>query len=615
MIVRPRHILFHGEENTEESPILELSAKDVVKRLLKLLAPYKFRILLLTILIIVNTLTNLIGPYILKIAVDDYIVKGNIKGLAIIALLYVSINIVSWLVLLGRTYIMGWIGNVFVYKLREKLFNHIQELSMNFFTKSRAGDLISRVINDTSTIQETFLSGALSLIGDILTLAGVIIAMLLMNVKLTLVSLTVIPFIVLIAYLFSGPLRKAYLAVRRKIAQVTTKVQETVAGARVIKAYAREEEAIRSFMEASKETFEANIHAIRISALFIFLTPQIFSLGTVLVLWYGGILVLSGEVTVGVLIAFLSYVSSFFGPIMTLTNFYGSLQGAIAAAGRVFYVLDIEPEIKDAPDAVKLERVRGEIIFENVTFAYEPGQPVLKNINLRILPGERIAIVGPTGAGKTTLVNLICRFYDVTEGRILIDGYDVRKVTQRSLRKQIGFVPQETFLFPGSVRENIRLGKPEATDEEVEEVCKKLGIHDFIIRLPQGYETILGEQGIGLSTGQKQLISIARCMLKNPPILILDEAMYSVDPYTEALIRKALSKLMEGRTTIIIAHRLSMARDADRIIVLYEGRVVEEGTHEELMAKKGLYYKLYTTQMKETIIPSIAKNGNNDALA
>jgi len=430
--------------------------------------------------------------------------------------------------------------------------------------------------------------------------------MFMLNVNLTLISLSFIPIIMLFAYLFSIKFRKAYKRTREKIALVTRRAQESISGIRVVKAFGREREFSRDFQVASMEVYQANIQAGRLMAIFWPMIRMLSVLITVVILWYGGILSSFKAVSIGTLVAFLAYISRMMYPIMALVNMYGSLQSALAASERVFKILDEEVDVKDYPDAIELDRVNGEIEYRNITFEYVPGKPVLKNINLKIRPGEKIAIVGPTGAGKTTLVYLLCRFYDVRDGAILIDGIDVRRIKLKSLRKHIGFVPQDTYLFPGSILENIKIAKPNATDSEVIDVCKKLGIHDFILRLPNGYETDAGEAGKLLSTGEKQLISFARAMLKNPPILILDEAISSVDLETEHMIINAIKKLLENRTAIIIAHRLTLARNCDRIIVLVDGEIVEEGSHEELMKRKGLYYKLYESQIFKALIPTIS---------
>jgi ATP-binding cassette subfamily B protein len=361
---------------------------------------------------------------------------------------------------------------------------------------------------------------------------------------------------------------------------------------------------------SATEHFEAQLQAGRLMAIFWPTINFIGNIGTIVVLLYGGFLSAQGRLEVGVLVAFLAYVTRFMSPIMQLTNFYDMLQASLAASDRIFNVLESEVDVKDAPDAIELPRVKGEIKYENVWFEYVKGIPVLKNINLHIKPGEKLAIVGPTGSGKTTLVYLLARFYDVTSGSISIDGIDIRRVKQEPLRRQIAFVPQDTFLFRGTIMDNIRIGKPDATDDEVIDVCKKLGIHEFITRLSKGYHTDAGEAGRKLSTGERQLISFARAMLKDPPILVLDEALSAVDPKTEYMIKYAIRKLLENRTAIIIAHRLTLARDWDRIIVLHNGVIEEEGTHEELMHKQGFYYKLYTTQIsEEVVVEAVGKDG------
>ncbi|MEM2136617.1 MAG: ABC transporter ATP-binding protein, partial [Candidatus Methanomethylicia archaeon] len=406
--------------------------------------------------------------------------------------------------------------------------------------------------------------------------------------------------------------RKVYRRTREKIAEVTTGVQESVSGIRVIQAFGREEDSQSRFQMSASEHFEAQVQAGKLMAIFWPTINFVGSLGTLVVLLYGGFLSVENRLEVGILVAFLAYVNRFMGPIMQLTNFYDLLQSALAASDRIFSVLESEITVKDAPDAIELPRVKGDIKYNNVYFEYVKGIPVLKNINLHIRPGEKIAIVGPTGSGKTTLVYLLARFYDVVEGSITIDGYDIRKVKQDSLRRQIAFVPQDTFLFRGTVMDNIRIGKPDATDEEVIEVCKKLGIHEFIIRLSNGYYTDAGEAGRKLSTGERQLLSFARALLKDPPILVLDEAISAVDPRTEYMIKYAIRKLLENRTSIIIAHRLTLARDWDRIIVLHNGVIEEEGTHEELMRKQGFYHQLYTTQIGEEIgVEVVGKNNDN----
>ena len=580
----------------------ETPASILLRKLLKHMLPYKFAMFVIITCIIVSSVTNLFSPYLLGLAIDNYIMVGDMNGLLRISALYLLAMAGNWVAMAVQGYAVSWIGQRLIYDLRNKLMEKIMFQSFKYHDYKRAGDLISTVINDTSILRESFISGIFHIVSDVFSLIGVIIAMYLLNVPLTLVTLLTLPVMLLIAYVFSRKFRQAYRRTREKIAEVTVRVQESISGIRVIQAFGREEDSQARFQMSATEQFEAQLQAGKLMAIFWPTVSFIGNIGTIVVLLYGGFLSAQGRLEVGVLVAFLAYVTRFMNPIMQLTNFYDMLQAALAASDRIFNVLESEVDVKDAPDAIELPRVKGDIKYENVWFEYVKGIPVLKNINLHIKPGEKIAIVGPTGSGKTTLVYLLARFYDVTSGSISIDGIDIRKVKQESLRKQIAFVPQDTFLFRGTIMDNIRIGKPDATDDEVIDVCKRLGIHEFIMRLPKGYDTDAGEAGRKLSTGERQLISFARAMLKDPPILVLDEALSAVDPKTEYMIKYAIRKLLENRTAIIIAHRLTLARDWDRIIVLHNGVIEEEGTHEELMRRQGFYYKLYTTQISEEIV-------------
>ena len=588
----------------------ETPASILLRKLLKHMFPYKFAMFVIITCIIVSSVTNLFSPYLLGLAIDNYIMVGDMNGLLRISALYFLAMVGNWVAMAVQGYAVSWIGQRLIYDLRNKLMEKIMFQSFKYHDYKRAGDLISTVINDTSILRESFISGIFHIVSDVFSLIGVIIAMYLLNVPLTLVTLLTLPVMLLIAYVFSRKFRQAYRRTREKIAEVTVRVQESISGIRVIQAFGREEDSQARFQMSATEQFEAQLQAGKLMAIFWPTVSFIGNIGTIVVLLYGGFLSAQGRLEVGVLVAFLAYVTRFMNPIMQLTNFYDMLQAALAASDRIFNVLESEVDVKDAPDAIELPRVKGDIKYENVWFEYVKGIPVLKNINLHIKPGEKIAIVGPTGSGKTTLVYLLARFYDVTSGSISIDGIDIRKVKQESLRKQIAFVPQDTFLFRGTIMDNIRIGKPDATDDEVIDVCKRLGIHEFIMRLPKGYDTDAGEAGRKLSTGERQLISFARAMLKDPPILVLDEALSAVDPKTEYMIKYAIRKLLENRTAIIIAHRLTLARDWDRIIVLHNGVIEEEGTHEELMRRQGFYYKLYTTQIsEENVVEAVGRDG------
>jgi ABC-type multidrug transport system fused ATPase/permease subunit len=457
---------------------------------------------------------------------------------------------------------------------------------------------MSRVTNDVETLNEFLTSGVEVAIGDIFILVGIVTVMFFLNTWLALVSLAVIPILLVGTILLGGRVREAYRVTRKKISGVTANLAESISGMRVVQSFSREMANAQQFDRVNVENLQANIQAAKISALFFPLVDVLGSLGTCLVLWFGGTGVISGSISLGVLVAFMAYVTRFFMPIREISMLYNNVQSALAATERITEIVDARTEVKEAEDAVQLPRIKGEIRFNHVSFGYEPNTYVLRDIDLEISENQRVALVGPTGAGKTSLANLAARFYDPQEGTIIVDGYDLRKVTLKSLRSQMGIVLQDPFLFTGSIRENIAYGKPDAPEQEIIEAAKAVGAHDFIMNFAQGYNTNVGERGIRLSMGQRQLISVARALLADPRILILDEATSSVDPYTELLLQNALKKLLEKRTTLIIAHRLSTVRSADKIVVIDGGRIVDTGTHKELMSRRGLYKRLYEMQLK-----------------
>ena len=582
-----------------------MSNREIFARLLRYLTPYKKWIAIITFAVIVTSVTGIASPYILgREIISKYILKGDLYGLQAIILVFMGIQIANWAANTIRIYGLGKVGQSLLLKMRTDLFSHLQRLSFSFFDRSDSGDLISRVTNDTDAIGEAFTSGLVQVSSDMLSLLMIVIVMFSIDIRLSLASMTVVPLILIAAILFNSKFRAAYRMQRTKISTVTSKLQEGISGIREIQSFTRERDMMEDFKTANLENFQANLQATKVWGSFFPTIQLIQTLGTGIVILYGGWLAFNGmlgpmEEAIGTLITFIMYVGMFFGPIFDLANFYNTVQSSLAAAERIFRILDIEPEIKDDIDAIEIPRIEGEIEFRDVTFGYRPENPVLHDISFHVKPKETIALVGPTGAGKSTIIKLLCRFYDPQSGRILIDGYDVKKVKLKSLRRQMGIVLQETFLFSGTIIDNIRYGKPEATDEEVIAAAKLVGAHEFIENLPDGYYTKIGEGGVGLSVGQKQLVSFARALLRDPAILILDEATSSIDPYTDLLIRKAMKTLLKDRTSIIIAHRLSTVRDVDRILVIDDGRIVEEGSHEELIKKGGLYSYLYKMQFKE----------------
>lgn len=589
-----QHHLMIDEEETKRT----MPDRVLIKRLLTYMLRYKLNFAIIISLLLVAAGLGLAGPYILAIAIDTYIKNGDFANLYWISAVYVGIYVLSWVASVAQTYLRFWLGQKLILDLRMDMFRNLQQLSMSFYDRRHVGRIMSRVTNDVETLNEFLTSGVEVAIGDIFILVGIVTVMFFLNISLALVSLAVIPILLIGATFLGGRVREAYRVTRKKISGVTANLAESISGMRVVQSFSREMANAQQFDRVNVENLQANIQAAKISALFFPLVDVLGSLGTCLVLWFGGTGVIGGSISLGVLVAFMSYVTRFFMPIREISMLYNNVQSALAATERITEVADARPEVKEAEDAVQLPRIDGEVRFNHVSFGYEPNAYVLNDIDLEINENQRVALVGPTGAGKTSLANLTARFYDPQEGSITVDSYDLRKVSLKSLRSQMGIVLQDPFLFTGSIRENIAYGKPDASEQEIVEAAKAVGAHDFILNFPQGYDTNVGERGIRLSMGQRQLISVARALLADPRILILDEATSSVDPYTELLLQNALKKLLEKRTTLIIAHRLSTVRSADKIVVVDGGRIVDTGTHRELMSRKGLYRKLYEMQLK-----------------
>jgi len=550
------------------------------------------------VLVVVSALLQLAGPYLIGRAVDQFIVVGDRPGLARTILLLLAVYLAGW-VAMGRSfYLMAAIGQRVLLHMRTQIFERIQSLSLSFFDQHESGDLMSRLVNDVQVIAQVLNMGIVQFVGSVLGLVGIVIAMLALNVRLALATFTVLPAMFLVSFVFSKRARTAFRRTRETIGQVSAELEEKIAAVREVQAFSREEENQARFAELIAADRDANVQAVGITSAFSPTLNVLSSIATAIVAGYGGYLVLRGEVSVGLIVSFLVYVRSFFRPVRSLAQLWAHLQAALAGAERVFELLDTEPDLVDAPDAVEMPPIAGRVVFDNVSFAYKADEPVLEDVCLVAEPGQTIALVGVTGAGKTTLVNLLGRFYEATSGSVTIDGHDVRQVTRASLRRQMGVVLQDTFLFSGTVADNIRYGRLDASDEEVIEAAKLAGANEFISRLPEGYATELGEQGRNLSQGQRQLLSIARAVLADPRILILDEATSSVDTRTEKLIQAALEELLQGRTSFVVAHRLSTIRNADQLLVIEDHRIVERGTHSELLAAGGVYHDLYMSQFR-----------------
>jgi ATP-binding cassette, subfamily B, bacterial len=561
--------------------------------LARLTAPYKTRTILSVFALLAATATALAPPFLSKYAVDDGISEHDLQKLWWIVGLFLLAGLANWGLSYLQTYLTGWVGERILADLRNTLFDHLQRLSLGFFERNRAGVIISRLTNDVEALDQLVTDGVSSLVQNTLTLIGTAILLFILDWRLALATLAVIPFMSIATIIFRARSTRAYRAVRERLGLVTATLAEDIAGMRMVQAFTREEQNMRNFRAVTERYRDSNMQTVVLNGWYFPFVDLLSSVALAVVLGYGGHLYFQGDVTIGTLFAFMLYVQNFFDPVQQLSQLYNTFLSATAALDKIMDVMDEEPEVVDSPDAVALPHVQGQVGFEEVRFKYRTGPEVLHGIDLEVAPGTTVALVGHTGAGKSTIAKLLARFYDPTEGRITIDGHDLRNITQPSLRRQLGIVPQEGFLFAGTVTENIAFGRPDAAPEDVVRAAQAVGAHDFILRLEDGYETQLQERGSRLSLGQRQLIALARALLADPRILILDEATSSVDIGTERKIEQALRLLLAGRTAFIIAHRLSTIRDADLIVVLEHGQIVEQGSHEELLQRRGLYTSLY----------------------
>jgi ABC-type multidrug transport system fused ATPase/permease subunit len=589
------HRLHGAMDADDDNSLGKIYDAKVMRRLPQYMAGVKKPLVLGATGTFIRTLATLAMPIVVQRTVDDFIQTRDINGLTVITFIYVAMALLMWFGQWLETLQLSYAGQGIIFRLRTQLFNHLQNLSLSFFDHNKVGKLMSRVQNDVDQLQTLMTQDIIGLTANALLLVAIAVVMITMNVELALITLTVVPALAIILLIWQKYAQRTFVKARQTISVVNDQLQEGISGVRVTQSMSREKVNLRQFDQANRANLDANKEAARLQA-FMMPTVQILTnVAYALVLVFGSSMIKEGSLTPGAVLAFLLFIQRFFAPVMEIVMMYTEIQRASAAGARVLELLDVVPEIQDKPGAVAVPSLTGAVDFRNVSFAYDPGKEILHTINLAIHPGETVAIAGPTGAGKSSLTGLITRFYEATSGVVLLDNIPVSSMTQDSLRRQIGIVPQDPFLFSGTVEENIRYGRLNATHEEIIEAAKAAGAHDLVTRLESGYETAVGERGASLSAGQRQLVCLARAILANPPILILDEATSSVDTNTERIMQTSLRRLSKDRTCIVIAHRLSTITYADRIVVLENGKIAETGSHQELISRQGLYYKMFET--------------------
>ena len=588
----------------EEEAITRAYDGRLMWRLLQYLRPYALRVAAALGLLIAGAALALAGPYLVGHAIDRYIMPGDVAGLTRISVLFFALLLATFGIDYAETHITQMVGQGVMYDMRMQVFRHIQSLPLSFFDRNPVGRLMTRITSDIETLNDMFTSGVVTIAGDLVTLVGIVVALLYLNTELALITFAVVPLLFFAAFLFKTRVRDAYRNTRLRIARINAYLQENISGMKVVQLFNREDRNYDQFRELNRQYADAFLQTIFYYAVFYPVVEILSALALASIIWWGGHQVLEGMLTHGGLVAFIMYAQRFYRPIQDLSEKYNIIQSAMASSERVFKILETQDTVPDAPHAAAVERLRGAIAFEGVWFAYRGDDHVLKDVSFRVEPGQTVAIVGATGAGKTTIINLLSRFYDVQRGRISIDGIDVRAMHRVDLRRHIGVVLQDVFLFSGDILENIRLWDERITPAAVERAARQVHADQFISRFPQGYRQAVTERGSTLSTGHKQLLAFARALAYDPQILVLDEATSNIDTETEQLIQDALRKLLRNRTSIIIAHRLSTIQHADRILVMHHGRLREEGTHQELLQQRGLYYRLYQLQYRDQEIPA-----------